>query len=541
MQFCKIVLFSPAMERDFAAAPSQGGGSREVLELTTLYEVTKALSAASDLRVALKEAMAILADRMGMVRGTVTIINPATSELQIEVAHGLSAEARRRGRYKLGEGITGQVVASGQPMVIPRIGDEPRFLNRTRSRGAGRGRDVSFICVPIQEGGQTLGALSVDRQHTDGGSSFDEDLRLLTIVSGLIAQTVKRIQAANAERDSLLQENLQLKAQLEEKYSIGNIIGRSSRMQEVFDMVRRVAGSQATVLLRGESGTGKSMIAKAIHYNSNRRKGPFITVNCSALPETLIESELFGHERGAFTGAHTQKIGRFEAAKGGTIFLDEIGELPHNVQVKLLNVIQDKEFQRVGGSRVIKSDVRIIAATNKNLEEAMEKGQFREDLYYRLNVFPIFIPPLRERRTDILLLAEYFLQRFAAQNGKEIKRISSPAIDLLVQYHWPGNVRELQNCMERAVLICDEDVIRAHHLPPSLQTMGSSGTGRPAGLSFAEAVARFEQELIIEALKETKGNQTKAAKLLDTSLRILNYKVKKYGIDPTLFKASVKR
>ena len=515
----------------------QGGAvSREVLELTTLYEVTKALSASADLRVALREAMKILAQRMGMVRGTVTIVNPATSELQIEVAHGLSAEARRRGRYKLGEGITGQVVATGQPMVIPRIGDEPRFLNRTRSRGAGRGRDVSFICVPIQDGGQTIGALSVDRQHGGPHSSFDQDLRLLTIVSGLIAQTVKRIQAANAERDSLLQENIQLKAQLAEKYSIGNIIGRSSRMQEVFEMVRRVAGSQATVLLRGESGTGKSMIARAIHYNSPRRDGPFVTVNCSALPETLIESELFGHEKGAFTGAHAQKVGRFEAAKGGTIFLDEVGDLPHNVQVKLLNVIQEREFQRVGGTRVIKADVRIIAATNKNLEDAMERGQFREDLYYRLNVFPIFVPPLRERKTDILLLAEHFLQRFAKENGKEIKRISSPAIDLLMQYHWPGNVRELQNCMERAVLICDEDVIRAHHLPPSLQTMGSAGGRARGGLSFAEAVARFEQELIIEALKEAKGNQTRAARLLDTSLRILNYKVKKYNIDPRLFK-----
>ena len=511
-------------------------GSREMAELTTLYEVTKALSVSADLRIALREVMKILANRMGMVRGTVTIVNPASSELQIEVAHGLSAEARRRGRYKLGEGITGQVVASGQPMVIPRIGDEPRFLNRTRSRGASRGRDVSFICVPIKDGGQTIVALSVDRQHGLGGG-FDEDLRLLTIVSGLIAQTVKRIQAANAERETLLQENRQLKAELAEKYDIGNIIGRSSRMQEVFDMVRRVAGSQATVLLRGESGTGKSMIAKAIHYNSARKNGPFVTVNCSALPETLIESELFGHERGAFTGASSQKIGRFEAAKGGTIFLDEIGELPHNVQVKLLNVIQDREFQRLGGTRVIKSDVRIIAATNKNLEKAMEEGQFREDLYYRLNVFPIFVPPLRERRTDILLLAEHFLQKFASENGKEIKRISSPAIDLLMQYHWPGNVRELQNCMERAVLICDEDVIRAHHLPPSLQTIGSASQGGAGGgLSFAEAVARFERELIVEALKEAKGNQTKAAKLLDTSLRILNYKVKKYNIDPTPFK-----
>ncbi len=519
-----------------ATPGSANDAGREFIELTCLYEITRALSATLDMRAALKEVMSILASRMGMTRGTVTIINPHTSEIQIEVAHGLSAEARRRGRYKLGEGITGQVVASGESVIVPRISEDARFLNRTRSRGEARKKDVAFICVPIKVGRLTIGALSVDRPFTDG-PSFEQDLRLLTIISGLLAQSVSRLQAANAEKESLLDENKILKRALTEKYQVENLIGKSGRMMEVFDMVLRVANSNATVLLRGESGTGKSMVANAIHYNSPRKNRPFVTVNCSALPETLIESELFGHERGAFTGAYASKQGRFEQAGGGTIFLDEIGELPHSVQVKLLHVIQEKEFQRLGGAKPIKCDVRIVAATNKNLERAMESGNFREDLYYRLNVFPIYLPPLRERRTDILLLAEHFLERYNSEYQKKIQRISSPAVDMLMQYHWPGNVRELQNCMERAVLVCDEDVLRAHHLSPTIR----SATGIPDRegrkyKSLADAVADLEKEIIIEALKETQGNQTKAAKLLDTSLRIINYKIKKYGIDPSFYK-----
>ncbi len=514
-----------------------GDRPRDLKEITCLYEVTRALSATLHLTVGLKNVMNILASRLGMSRGTITIINPGNSEIQIEVAHGMPAEARKRGRYKLGEGITGQVVATGEAVIVPRVSEDERFLNRTRARGDLRQRDFAFICVPIKERGRVIGALSVDRPG-DQYSSLEDDLRLLTIISGLLAQSVSRLQAASAERESLKRENLVLKRALAEKYEVGNLIGRSSRMQEVFDLVLRVAGSNATVLLRGESGTGKSMIAKAIHFNSPRKDGPFITVNCSALPETLVESELFGHEKGAFTGATSVKPGRFEQAQGGTIFLDEIGELPQGVQVKLLNVIQDKEFQRLGGTKTIKCDVRIVAATNKNLEEAMESGSFREDLYYRLNVFPVFLPPLRKRRTDILLLAEHFLKKFSDENNKVINRISTPAIDLLMQYHWPGNVRELQNCIERAVLVCDEEVLRAHHLPPSLQGPASvldSGEERES-LSLADAVAAYEKELILDALAKTGGNQTRAARLLDTSLRIINYKIKRYGIDPGVFK-----
>jgi len=504
-------------------------------DLACLYEITKNLASAAHLQDCLEKVVDILAGMKAMENGTVTIVNPVTRELEIEVAHGITAEARRRGKYKLGEGITGRVVATGEPIIVPEIGEEPLFLNRTRTRGDEQKKKSSFLCVPIKAGSRSIGALSIDRCYEQGfGSQSEQDMRFLTVISSLISQTVQRVQAVNEEKKALSRENQQLKRELSAKNHIKEIIGNSSRMQEVFEMVHRVADSKATVLLRGESGTGKTLVAKAIHYNSSRSEGPFIVVNCSALPETLLESELFGHEKGAFTGAVERKKGRFELAEGGTLFLDEIGEISLSVQVKLLNVIQERTFQRLGGTMMLKSNIRLVAATNRNLETAVQEGHFREDLYYRLNVFPVYLPPLRDRRTDILLLAEYFLEQYSRENEKKIDRISTSAIDLLIQYHWPGNVRELQNCMERAVLICDDGAIKSIHLPPTLQSSGTVEADTP--LSLATAVETFEREMIIEALKQTNGNQTRAAKNLDTSLRIINYKIHNYGIDPKQFK-----
>jgi len=507
--------------------------NNQLTTLTCLYEITKVLASAVDLSNCLQRVVAILSGYSDFDNGTITIVNPRNGNLEIEVAHGMTAEARKRGIYKIGEGITGRVVASGEPIIVPQISEEPLFLNRTRTRGSSDNKAISFLCVPIKHARNTIGSLSVDRPYSKG-ADFEEDVRFLTVICGLIAQTVTRIQTINREKESLLQENVKLREELSKRYSIDSIITNSSRMQETLDMIHRVADTQATVLLRGESGTGKTLIAKAIHYCSKKAAKPFIAVNCSALPETLLESELFGHEKGAFTGAHEAKKGRFELAEGGTLFLDEIGELSPAVQVKLLNIVQDKEFQRLGSSKVRKCNVRLITATNKDLESAVNDGTFREDLYYRLNVFPIYIPPLRERRTDILLLAEFFLDKFGRENKKRVDRISTPAIDLLMQYHWPGNVRELQNCMERALLICDQETIKSYHLPPTLQSSESVTPKRP--ISFSLAVENFEKELILDALKRHKGNQTKVAAALDTSLRIINYKIHKYNINPKDFK-----
>ena len=308
-------------------------------------------------------------------------------------------------------------------------------------------------------------------------------------------------------------------------------------MEQAYQQIEQVARTTTTVMIRGESGTGKELIAHALHYNSPRAQRPLIKVSCAALPETLIESELFGYEAGAFTGATGRKKGRFELAEGGTLFLDEIGELNPATQVKLLRVLQEREMERLGGTETIKLNVRLIVATHRDLEAAVEEGGFRKDLYYRLNVFSIFVPPLRERRPDVVLLADHFLLKFARQHGKSIKRISTPAIDMLMSYHWPGNVRELENAMERAVLICEGQVLHAHHLPPTLQTAEASGTA--LNQSLDQAVARLETDLVLDALKSAKGNVARAARLLGTTERVLGYKIRKLRIDARRFKGAV--
>lgn len=497
-------------------------------EIECLYEITKAIHATLDLRKSLYKVLDLLADNLGMNRSSITLLNPETSEIHIEVAHGISSAEKTRGRYKLGEGITGRVVQSGRPMAIPHINEEPLFLDRTRARSRIDKSKISFMCVPIKEGKRIIGALSADRSSEEA-YSLDEDVRLLTVISSLIAQKVALLESINREQDQLREENVRLKRELNKKYSFTNIIGNSRKMQEVFYLITQVAKSKANVLLLGESGTGKELVANAIHYNSLRSTKPFIKVNCAALPATLIEAELFGHEKGAFTGASRQKAGKFELANGGTIFLDEIGALAIESQGKLLRVLQEKELERLGSTKSTNVNIRLIAASNKDLSKAVELGNFREDLFYRLNVYPIYLPPLREREADILLLADYFLEKYAREYRKDIKRISTPAIEAFTQYHWPGNVRELENCMERAVLLCDDQVIHSYHLPPTLQTAQDTGTEQSQ--SFKDAVERFERELLIDALKSSRGNMRKAAKALKTTERVYGYKVIKYAID----------
>jgi Nif-specific regulatory protein len=418
-------------------------------------------------------------------------------------------------------------------LFIPDIHSDPRFLDKTGTRKRTGNRPMAFLCVPIKSEGATLGALSA-LKDIDGKEDAEEDMRFLKIMASMIAQAVKLNRRVLENRKDLQEENQRLRQDLKQRFSINNMIGNSNAMQEVYKLIEQVADSNATVLIRGESGTGKELVAHALHYNSPRANKPFIKVNCNAFPETLLESELFGHEKGAFTGAVERKIGRFEWAQDGTLFLDEIGDFPLSLQVKLLRVIQTKEFERLGGRSTIKANVRLVVATNKNLEMAITESKFREDLFYRINVFPIFLPPLRERKDDIMQLADYFLEKFAKENNKDITRISTPAIDLLTSYHWPGNIRELENCMERAVLLVNEGVVRSEHLPPSLQRVDSDRGPQPG--TFFEIIAKKEQELIVDALKKSRGHQKRAGSLLGLTERIFNYKIQKYGINPRSFK-----
>jgi Nif-specific regulatory protein len=389
-----------------------------------------------------------------------------------------------------------------------------------------------ILTSPVVVGERPIGVLAAITGEVRNVSVAKQ---ILGLAASMLAQSLRIERAVHSERQKLIDENSHLKQELKEKHDFSHMVGTSNPMKHVYDQVSQVARSNATVLLRGESGTGKEMIANAIHYNSLRSKRPLVKLNCAALPDTLIEAELFGHEKGAFTGADRFKKGRFEVAEGGTLFLDEIGDLPLQTQIKLLRVLQEREFERLGGTQTIKTNIRLITATNKNLEEAIGKGEFREDLYYRLNVFTIFLPPLRERRSDILLLAEHFLEKYEQEHGKRIRRISTPAIDMLMAYHFPGNVRELENAIERAVLVCDSNVIHSHHLPPTLQTAEVSGT--VTSLTLKSAVEAFERGLIQDTLKSTRGNIAKAARQLDSTERILAYKIRNYGIDPRRFRA----
>ena len=512
--------------------------SRELKELSLLFEISKKLSETLDLKQVLKPVLEMMAERMEMMRGTLTILNRKRGEIIIEVAYGLSAEEQAKGTYRMGEGITGKVIDTGQPAIVPRISDEPLFLDRTGSRKGLNKRDITFICVPIKIGTEVIGALSVDRLFNEK-ISFKEDVRLLTIIASTISSAVRLRQLAQEELEKMKEENQRLQDELKTKLRPKTIVGNSKVMRAVYTLIDQVCRTNTTVLILGESGVGKERVAQAIHYNSNRADKPFVKINCAALPESLIESELFGHEKGAFTGAISARKGRFEMADMGTIFLDEIGDLPLSVQTKLLRVLQEKEFERIGGNATIRVNVRIITATNKNLDALIQEGKFREDLYYRLNIFPILVPPLRERKTDIMLLTDYFVEKYGKEHGKQIVRISTPATDMLVNYHWPGNVRELENCIERAIILCTEGVIESYHLPPNLQRSETPGTPETRS-GFKETMINMEREIIIDELKRSRGNMARAARALGITERIMGLRVSKFGIDPSRFRVPAK-
>ena len=391
--------------------------TREVRRLATLLDTSQALTGTIDLKAGLHRVLEILGRHHGAIRSTVVMLDEDTGQLQVEASDGLDRPGYRVS-YQLGEGITGRVVESGKSIVVPQISREPMFLNRASKRAELPQQELSFICVPIMLNRKAVGALGVDLKFKPD-RDYDRTQKFLGVVASMISQAVKVQRLIDNERKKLLDENTHLRQELRERYDFSNLLGTSGPMRQICEQVAQVARTMTTALIRGESGTGKELIAHAIHYNSLRANKPFVKVSCAALPDSLIESELFGYEKGAFTGAQQRKKGRFELAEGGTLFLDEIGDIPLATQVKLLRVLQEREYERLGGTETLKSNVRLVTATNKDLEKAIQDGTFREDLYYRLNVFSIFVPPLRERKTDLLLLADHFLESVLADAQQE--------------------------------------------------------------------------------------------------------------------------
>ncbi len=374
--------------------------------LETVYGVSEVLGRALDLPEALREVLRVLDERACLARGMISLAEPATGELAVKAVHAAAGQIRDHVRYGRGEGVVGMIMQRGRPIVLERIADEPRFLDRLDIYD----RELPFIGVPIRVGADLVGVLAAQPGEVADGM-LDEQARLMETIANLVGQTVRLAWQTERERQDVAEERDSLRRTVRGQYGFSNIVGRTRSMQRVFEQVRKVAKWNTTVLIRGETGTGKELIAHAIHYNSPRAAGAFVKLNCAALPENLLESELFGHEKGAFTGALAQRKGRFEQADGGTLFLDEIGEMSPAFQAKLLRVLQEGELERVGGSRTLQVDVRVIAATNRDLEAAVEAGRFREDLYYRLNVMPIVIPPLRERIEDMPEIARFLVEQ----------------------------------------------------------------------------------------------------------------------------------
>ena len=476
-----------------------------------LFEMGRAMSEQDDLPLALEALFDYMRKEMSVERAMINLHHRETGRIFIHKCMGLTEEEQARGVYFPGEGITGKVVELAKPIVVPRIGDEPAFLNRTGSLSRAQDHEHSFLCVPIMRGKKVLGSISAVRIY-DNEELLRKHVNTLEVVAYMLAQAVELYLVENIDKVIWEQRHQELMGQLRPRFKPSNIIGSSKAIMEVFALLHKVAQTKVTVLLLGESGVGKEMIADVIHCAGPNTGGPMVKFNCAALPESLVESELFGHEKGSFTGATQSRKGRFEEADGGTIFLDEVGELSLAVQAKLLRVLQERAFERVGGNKTVTVNIRIVAATNKNLSEMVANGTFREDLYFRLNVFPLMIPSLRDRGSDIVTLAEHFVSRYAKEDGKPIKRITTPALNMLMNYHWPGNVRELQNVIHRAVILTEDDAIHGYNLPMSLQSPVFSGVDIKNRLEAK--LAAIEYEMLVEALRLHQGNTSEAAREL---------------------------
>jgi len=512
-------------------------------EIALLYEIAVMLSSTSEVAETIEQAMRLLKRNSYLERCTLFMLNDDATALDLYASIDLTVQQRRMATYKLGEGATGLAAQSAEPVVIENIHNNINYLNKI---GTLNTKSISYVAVPILQDDGVIGVVSANIA-ADSVLNFDDIVRMLTIVGSIFGGTLATLKKFTKEKEELTELKTYYKEQSLGEYKFENIIGKSTKMRQIFSMLETVSPSDATILVRGETGTGKELIATAVHNLSNRKNGPLIKLNCAAISETLLESELFGHEKGAFTDAKEMRKGRFELADGGTLFLDEIGDISSSLQVKLLRILQEQAFERVGGTKTVKTNVRLVAATNRNLEKMVQEGEFREDLYYRLNVIPVNLPPLRERFEDVKLLIEHYLQKFMKEHKKKM-HFSKTALEVLLHYPWPGNIRELQNTMERMVLICPEGEIQPemlnHVLPFNYQQMyikeeqsAPVQHNHPAPevnstpMLTKSSLQEMEKESIIQALIDNRGIQTKAAAQLGMSARQIGYKIRKYEID----------
>ncbi|MBI5110305.1 MAG: nif-specific transcriptional activator NifA [Rhodocyclales bacterium] len=505
----------------------------------TLFRVSQVLSRSLDFHHTLREVLRSLEITGHLTRGMVSVVDPGAGDLTVHAVHGLDAEAFEPVRYQPGEGLLGMLLEGKRPVAIARLGDEPRFLNRLGLYD----KELPFIAVPIQVGGTLQGVLAVQPDQPDDGQ-LEERVRFVEMVANLIGQSVRLSLEVDQERKALAEERDTLRRAVRQRHGFDNLVGHSAPMRRIFDQIRLVSKWPTTVLIRGETGTGKELIANAIHYNSPRVRGPYVRLNCASLPETLLETELFGHEKGAFTGAVATRKGRFEMADGGTLFLDEIGEISPAFQAKLLRVLQEGELERVGGGRTVKVDVRLIAATHRDLEAAVEAGDFREDLYYRLNVMPILPPPLRERMEDLPEIARHLLDRLGGVQSRPLT-LTAAAQRRLAQHPWPGNVRELENCLERAAVMSldgeiDADLIRIDKprtaprgavavAPAPTLHVNTEGGGNDEAID--PGAEQSERQRVIAALEQAGWVQARAARLLGMTPRQIAYRIQTLNIE----------
>ncbi len=517
-------------------------------EISLMYDIAVMLSSTTDVHESIEKGMRMLKRNAYLDRCTLFMLSDDKTQLELYASIDLTAQQKKMAVYRLGEGATGLAAKSAEPVVIENIHNNINYINKM---GTININSISYVAVPIIQDDGVIAVISANTCKSSA-MDFDDVVRMLTIVGSLFGGTLATQRKFAKEKEELTELKTYYKDQALSEYKFESIIGKSSKMRVIFSMLETVAPSDATILIRGETGTGKELIATAVHNLSKRSNAPFIKLNCAAISETLLESELFGHEKGAFTDAKEARKGRFELADGGTLFLDEIGDITPSLQVKLLRILQEQEFERVGGNKTIKTNVRLVAATNRNLEEMVRNGTFREDLFYRLNVIPVNLPPLRERYEDVKLLVEHYLQKFMQEHRKEMS-LSKTALEILLDYPWPGNIRELQNTMERIVLICPNGIIEPdmlnHVLPFNYQKLYMPPEPAPVYISQTAPVAPnhentqptprltkaslldMEKESIIQALIEHRGIQTKAATQLGMTARQIGYKIQKYGIE----------